>query len=160
MFDWTAMPQMPMMPQMPFGPYATDGDASMGASTTETNGASCGQAGSFPNPFQAAQGTVPLGGMMQMLLYPQMQMMMFAQQMVGMQMQVMQQLMEQMQQGIAQGQAGAQQAQPQAGPGMQLPFNLSVADLQKLLQLDASPKTLSLLQKALDFVFDAYTKEG
>lgn len=38
-------------------------------------------------------------------------------------------------------------------PGLNLPG----LDLQKLLQMEASPKALEGLQKVLDMVFDAYT---
>ena len=42
-------------------------------------------------------------------------------------------------------------------PGM--PFQIPGLDLSKLLQMDMSPEKLNMLQKALDFAFDAYTKE-
>lgn len=80
----------------------------------------------------------PLIGLMQMQLSMQMQM--IAQ---------MQQFLSQVQQLGASSQQG----------GIQLPFNMSVDDLQRLLQLEASPKAMNILQQTLDFVFDAYSNQ-
>ena len=161
MFDWNALCQMPHMSQMPFGPYAATAFGSEDSAATDATTA--GQLGSFPSPFPGFAGMqgapLPAASLMQLVLYPQMQMMLFAQQMAGMQLQMVQQLAGQMQQACAQA-SGADQTKAQASAGMQLPFNLSVADLQKLLQIDASPKTLSMLQKVLDLVFDAYEKQS
>ena len=73
----------------------------------------------------------------------------------------MQQMMlgqaQQMMAGLMpQPQLAGQQASEGQQAGPQLPFNMSPEVLQRLMQLDASPKTLNLLQRTLDFVFDAY----
>ena len=39
-------------------------------------------------------------------------------------------------------------------------FKLSPSDLQKLLQMNVSPKSLETLQKFLDTIFDAYSSSG
>jgi len=38
-------------------------------------------------------------------------------------------------------------------------FNLQNLDLSKLLSMEASPKTMEMLQKVMDFIFDLYNKQ-
>lgn len=71
------------------------------------------------------------------------------------QMMQMMQMLQMMQQWMLSLGMNAMNAQQKGAsiPGLNLPG----LDLQKLLQMEASPKALEGLQKVLDMVFDAYT---
>ena len=97
--------------------------------------------------------------------------MLFMQQMFMMQMQFMQTMMTlpiQLMQGIAgmmanMSGAAENDAGPKPAPGQSGGFklgklNVSPEMLQKLMQMDMSPKNLEKLQRVLDFVFEAMPK--
>jgi len=67
----------------------------------------------------------------------------------------MAQLLQQWMLSMGMNAMNAQQQKGASIPGLNLPG----LDLQKLLQMEASPKTLDGLQKVLDMVFDAYTRQ-
>lgn len=150
MFDFSNMPGMPQMPFMPLMPFPFAGGAPCGATPSDQTAAT-GQDGAPTEDAPAAQVGTPMAQGMQLVPFPA-PFISLMQMQLSMQMQMitqMQQVLSQMQQGGAAPQPGS----------AQLPFNMSIADLQKLLQIDASPKTLDVLQQVLDFIFDAYTKQ-
>lgn len=112
-----------------------------------------GNASSNAQPTDAKQGSEVVAPGMPLMLPVPAPVIEIMQMQINMQMQFLSQMqayLSQLQQGDATQQDGA----------TQLPFNMSMMDLQKLLQIDASPKALDMLQQALDFVFDAYEKQG
>lgn len=112
-----------------------------------------GNASSSAQPADANQGNEAAAPGMPLMLPVPAPVIGIMQMQINMQMQFlshMQAYLSQLQQGDATQQDGV----------TQLPFNMSMMDLQKLLQIDASPKALDMLQQALDFVFDAYEKQG
>lgn len=58
-----------------------------------------------------------------------------------------------------QNEQSPQSTQTSMGGVSSMPFQIPGLDLSKLMQIDMSPDKLNVLQKVLDFAFEAYTKE-